>query len=59
LRPAIYQDGEHLQSFDEEKLTGLLTHVGFARVEPTEFDAALDVDSDIRRQYSLYVTAVK
>lgn len=59
LNYAVYQFGEHRCIYDEEKLGVLLTGVGFRSVERVAFDASVDVDAPLRRQYSLYIEATK
>ena len=56
---AVYQLGEHLQSFDGAKLTALVEAAGFRDVRVRGFDERVDIDEPLRRAYSLYVEAVR
>jgi predicted SAM-dependent methyltransferase len=56
---AVYQLGEHLQSFDGAKLTALVAGAGFSDVHVREYDPAIDIDDPLRRAYSLYVQATR
>ncbi len=54
-----YQNGEHHCIYDEEKMIRLLSHVGFRDARSTGPKEELDPASELRRQYSFYVEAVK
>jgi predicted SAM-dependent methyltransferase len=56
---AVYQLGEHLQSFDGPKLVALVAGAGFADVRVRQYDPGIDIDDPLRRAYSLYVEAVR
>jgi predicted SAM-dependent methyltransferase len=53
----MYQAGEHRCMYDLECLSRLLGDLGAASVEASGFDPRFDVDSPVRRGYSLYVQA--
>jgi len=55
----VYQYGEHVCLYDEEKLCRILERIGFIRVRASGFRADLDPDNELRRRYSFYVEAVK
>lgn len=55
----VYQYGEHQTIHDEQKLTAILTRLGFRNPRRSEFRPGIDVDSELRRRYSLYFEAVK
>jgi predicted SAM-dependent methyltransferase len=55
----VYQSGEHKCVYDEEKVMLLLRHIGFRQVAPSSFEASIDVDSEVRRNYSFYLEAIK
>jgi predicted SAM-dependent methyltransferase len=57
LNYAVYQFGEHRCLYDEEKLRALLTGIGFHSVERTDYNPKVDVDSELRTRYSLYMHA--
>ena len=55
----IYQFGEHVCFYDEERAANVLRELGFKSVNVSEFNQAFDVDTDERRRYSFYIEAVK
>jgi SAM-dependent methyltransferase len=55
----VYQHGEHVIIYDEEKFVLLLRKAGFVRTEAMDFDRSVDQSSELRRRYSFYVEAVK
>ncbi len=55
----LYQWGEHRCMYDTEKLLTLLSAIGFAQVQASAFDPAIDGDWDAREHFSLYVDAFK
>ena len=56
---SVYQYGEHVAIYDQEKLDHVLRTVGFARVSRSEYQHGVDIDSEIRRRYSFYTEAIK
>ena len=56
---AVYQFGEHKSIYDYEKLTRLLSEIGFSSVTKSAFIEELDVPTDLRRAYSSYTEARK
>ena len=55
----IYQFGEHVSYYDEERAVRVLGKIGFSSVSASEFKPGIDVDTEERRRYSFYVEAVK
>jgi predicted SAM-dependent methyltransferase len=59
LNYAVYQNGEHKYIYDAEKLKALLLGIGFSAVRADQFRPEVDPDNALRRQYSMYIEAVK
>lgn len=56
---SVYQRGEHLTIYDEDKLMRLLKNVGFHSVAVSEYDRSIDSSDPVRIRYSFYIEAVK
>jgi hypothetical protein len=56
---ALYQYGEHICFYDEERFQVVLSRIGFRSVVPTVFRADIDIGLDLRKEYSFYIEAVK
>jgi hypothetical protein len=56
---SVYQGSEHRQIYDQEKLAVLLRQLGFRSVAESSFQAGIDPDTPLRRQYSFYMEAIK
>jgi predicted SAM-dependent methyltransferase len=56
---SVYQFGEHKTILDEQKLTAILTRLGFVKAYRSEFQPGIDIDNDLRRRYSFYFEAIK
>jgi predicted SAM-dependent methyltransferase len=56
---AVYQYGEHKYIYDQEKLGAVLRWIGFRSVVESAFQAGVDLDTPLRRQYSFYLEAIK
>ena len=56
---SMYQYGEHICFYDEERFQFILSRIGFRSVTPTTFQADLDIGAELRRKYSYYIEAVK
>jgi predicted SAM-dependent methyltransferase len=54
----VYEWG-HKCIYDQEKICGVLRHLGFASVEITNYREGIDPASELRRRYSFYVEARK
>lgn len=55
----VYQHGEHVAIYDEEKVIALLKAAGFSDPQSMAFDSGIDPDNDLRRRYTFYVDAYK
>jgi len=55
----VYQYGEHLAIYDEEKVSHILRTIGYRAVVRSEHQSGMDPESDLRRRYSFYVEATK
>jgi hypothetical protein len=55
----VYQYGQHRCLWDEPKLVRTLIAIGFSRAYGSAFQSDVDRPSALRRQYSIYVEAVK
>ncbi|HEY3104426.1 MAG TPA: methyltransferase domain-containing protein [Pyrinomonadaceae bacterium] len=55
----IYQFGEHVCFYDEERAAKILSQVGFKRAAISEFNPEVDLETAERRKYSFYIEAVK
>jgi predicted SAM-dependent methyltransferase len=55
----VYQHGEHKCIYDAEKLTQMLTKIGFRSVVETQHKPEVDPTDPLRVAYSFYVEAVK
>jgi SAM-dependent methyltransferase len=55
----VYQSGEHMYIYDEEKVSTLLRRSGFHTVASSSYQEGIDIDEPLRRDYSFYVEAVK
>lgn len=55
----IYQGGEHVCFYDEERTIGILTEVGFSGARAVEYDARFDPADELRRERSFFITATK
>lgn len=55
----VYQYGEHVAIYDEEKITHVLKGLGFRGVEASEHRPGMDPDNVLRRKYSFYTEATK
>jgi len=55
----VYQYGEHVAIYDEQKMIRVLLDVGFTTAAPSSFRPDVDPHSDLRRRYSFFVEAVK
>jgi predicted SAM-dependent methyltransferase len=56
---AIYQYGEHVCVYDEDRFRIILSRIGFSSVITSVFQKDLDIGAEIRRKYSYYIEAVK
>jgi hypothetical protein len=56
---AIYQHGEHICFYDEERFQFILSRIGFRSVIPTAFREDIDIEIELRKQYSFYIEAIK
>lgn len=56
---AVYQHGEHKCIYDVEKLTKMLTKIGFRSVTDSHHKPEIDSTDPVRVAYSFYVEAVK
>lgn len=56
---SVYQFGEHLSLWDEEKSCFYLLKSGFKQVQATKFDENVDIDNEVRKKYSFYIEAIK
>jgi predicted SAM-dependent methyltransferase len=56
---AIYQYGEHVCVYDEDRFCTILPRIGFSSVLISTFQEDLDIGAEIRRKYSYYIEAVK
>ena len=59
LNYCVYQYGEHVAIYDQQKMIRVLLDVGFEKATESGFRPDLDPHSDLRRRYSFYVEAVK
>lgn len=55
----VYQYGEHKCIYDDEKLSRVLTKIGFKSVTASSYREGIDPDTPLRRRYSFYVEAAK
>jgi SAM-dependent methyltransferase len=55
----VHQSGEHKYIYDEEKVSLLLRRSGFHTVTTSSYQEGIDIDEQIRRDYSFYVEAIK
>ena len=55
----VYQYGEHVMIYDEEKVTHVLKRLGYGDVSPSEHRQGMDPDNELRRKYSFYIEATK
>ena len=56
---AVYQYGEHVAIYDEEKVMRILSAIGYRTVVRSEHQPGMDPESELRRRYSFYVEATK
>jgi predicted SAM-dependent methyltransferase len=56
---AVYQYGEHKTMYNFDKLSRVLSTIGFDSVIQSAFSEKIDISLDLRRAYSLYVEARK
>lgn len=56
---AVYQYGEHLAIYDEEKVAQTLKLLGYGSVSRSEHRPGIDPDAELRRRYSFYIEAIK
>lgn len=56
---SVYQVDQHKCIYDAETLMDLLKSIGYSTVKKSEFDANVDVNTDLRKQYTFYVEAQK
>jgi predicted SAM-dependent methyltransferase len=56
---SMYQHGEHVCFYDEERFQFILSRMGFRSVTPTTFHPELDIGAELRKKYSFYIEAVK
>ena len=55
----VYQYGEHVTIYDQEKITHVLKGLGYRSVAVSEHRQGIDPDNVLRRKYSFYVEATK
>ena len=53
------RENDHKALYDVQKLTKMLSAAGFVSVKEMKFDPSVDIDSEVRSRYSLYVEAKK
>jgi predicted SAM-dependent methyltransferase len=56
---AIYQNGEHICFYDEERFHFILSRIGFRSVTSTTFREDLDIGTELRKRHSFYIEATK
>jgi predicted SAM-dependent methyltransferase len=56
---SVYQWGEHVCFYDEERVIRILKSVGFSDAWKTEYQEGMDLPDDLRRTSSFYVEGVK
>lgn len=56
---SVYQFGEHLCLYDNDRICKMLKLAGFSKPEIVSFDTTIDIDDPVRKKYSLYVEALK
>lgn len=54
-----YQHGEHKYIYDKDKLTTILSKMGFSSVISSTYKSDIDPNPPVRQRYSLYIEAVK
>jgi predicted SAM-dependent methyltransferase len=55
----VYQYGEHVAIYDEEKVAHILRRLGYRTVVTSQHQPGMDPDNDLRRKYSFYIEATK
>jgi len=55
----VYQHDEHKTIYDVEKLTKMLTQIGYRSVNESQYKPDIDPNDPVRVAYSFYVEAVK
>lgn len=55
----VYQYGEHVAIYDEEKIAHVLRTIGYRTVVHSEHQPGMDPESELRRRYSFYAEATK